>query len=148
MRQRRISFSIRSVLITTLVVSVGLAWLRYETRGCLALEGVIVSSGQSPMVEISVDADRTELESSIRAALKRHACKHGFAPPAVSFTVVESENRRFLIYDFERWVRHRLDIRRCEYVLDYNDPIVRTRNEALAETIETAASIFDNSFHR
>jgi hypothetical protein len=142
-KQRRFSFGIRWLLLAILVIAVGLAWLRHETRGRLVLQsetrGISFSSGPSPVVEISVDGGRAELESSIRKSLARHAREHGFPESEVFFTELKLPNCRFLMYDYEKWVRQRLDLARCRYVLDYNDPIARSRNAELVATIERVA---------
>jgi hypothetical protein len=151
-KRRRFSFGIRLLLLVVSLIAVGLAWVRHETRGRLVLESdtgeIIFSIGAGPFVQIPVDGSRTELESSIRTALDQHARKQGLPESAVYFTEVQSQNRRFLKYYYDKWVRQRLDLARCRYVLDYNDPVARSRNKELAETIERAARTARHGFRR
>ncbi len=135
----RLSFGLLSLFLAILLLAVGLAWLRRETNGRLVLHsdtGKIDFRGSSLKVQISSDDSRDELESSVRAALHRHARKYDVPGLEFSVNVMEGENYRVLMCDYDRWVRYRLDLTRCRYVLDYNDPIARARNKELAETIE------------
>ena len=135
-----------------LLIAVSFSWLRRETGGRLVLESdtakLDFSTGSDGTVEISDDRNRAELESSIRTAVDRHARKHGFPTSAVHLTEIRLFNRRFLKYDYDKWVRQRLDLARCRYVLDYNDSVARSRNKEIAETIERVATTARHAFRR
>ena len=86
--------------------------------------------------------------SVVRAELQRDTRGQGFDPVSIVFNEVDLGNRRFLKYIYERWARHRLELWRFTYVLDYNDPIAESRNSAVVATIERAASLSRGPGHR
>ena len=143
-RQRlRFSFGLRTLLGVVLLVAVCAAWVRRESIGYLVHESEALDfgGGSRVMVEIDGAADVDAFTSLIVDELQRDARERGLDSIDICIAEFKVGKRRFLKCDFDRWAKRRLDPWRFRYVLDYDDPIAKSRNSAAVAKIHRVAAL-------
>jgi hypothetical protein len=139
----RFRFGLRTLFLTVALCGL-LAWLYSAARGVVLTESQCkaVISRKSPIVlRIPEPLGPAELTELAVRVLDQKYPGHGLTPDGVSLrdaTLPGSPRLAFI--DYDHWVRRRLDLFRFEYVLDYDDPIVRARNLAVQAAFQEAAN--------
>ena len=142
-------FSLRTAFIVVTVLAFAFSWIRTEMVGKLVREsdtGGTISFFRSARTgcgtglpeSLSVD----ELTVRVITILDRDVPNHPFKQEDFRFY---NEQRdiygRTISYDFNKWVRRRLDIRALKYVFDVHDPVARFRNGQVHKAITDAVNM-------
>ena len=110
---------------------------RMSDAECAAAFGVLPRS--IPGVAVLDSLSLRELTTRVLSILDKEMPNHPFSPRDFQFREHRDTHGRIVTYDFKKWRRLRLDIRRLEYVLDSSDPVAQTRNNQVHAAIKAAA---------
>ena len=151
--KHRFRFRLRTLLLGAALIAVTFGILRSEVVGRIQTEidanDIIFRSGPSATVAFVCrtphDA-RNVSETFDRSQFIATATEHARAAfpdvaKALCDTTIDTgtyKNIFFVKYDFSRWGRYRLDLRRLCYTHDVNDPVAKSRNSAIYKSFAVA----------
>lgn len=142
----RWTFTLRAAAVLFGLLAIPCAWLRVEMTGrltrmsdaeCAVKLGVLPRSIRG--VAASDAIGMHELTAKVLSILEREMPNHPFMPDDFQFNEHRDTHGRIVMYDFKKWRRIHLDIRRLRYLLDSDDPVAKTRNSRVHEAIKAAA---------
>jgi len=143
LRTTRRKFPLWLLLVATGVFfgCFGIGWVVRETQGKLVLEHeadfIVFGFRSVGFLSIPSDAHVEGLNSRIKQALELHFEETESRPPRFMGLHIHLEpDRHFVQYNVERWVVRRLDLRKLDYVDDYDDSVAKARTQRTVDIIE------------
>ena len=142
-------FSLRTAFIVVTVLALAFSWIRVEMVGKLVREsdtGRTITFFRNPRTGCGIGLPESlsvdELPERVMTILDREVPNHPFKQEDFCFSGDRTDiYGRMISYDFNKWVRRRLDIRAFEYVFDVHDPVARFRNDQVHKAISEAVSM-------